>query len=521
MFKLLIADDEQLERDALHFIILKSIDSISNIEEAVNGREAIDKAWKMKPDIIILDINMPGINGIEAAWKIRENHETASIIFLTAFHQFDYAHEAIKVGADDYIVKPSSEKRIIEVMEKVTSRLMKRLEEKQKRENMESRLDRITDFISSEFIYYLATRNLKEEKFRNYLTLLDLNFHKGRSVIMKLKYNSYPIQTSQEYQKQILKKRCLRLLQAQLKQHALFCSFNMDLNNLLILIFSDRYSRALESEETLSGIIQAISEKIKAELNIEVMIGFGPLFDSAEQANQSFSEAKKRLSETTDDLTLPSPEKEIPIELEIDMEQAINGVDKNKLEEQFIKLEEWIHSSPASFEDKKRIIMDLSVILRHSAALHFPKGECRINEAAIEESESVTGLLTALKEELNDLIDRVTALFAGENIPVIKKACNYINENFRDEISLEDTAAYCNLSTFYFSKIFKEHKKKNFINYLTEIRINEAKRLLKETDLTMKEISGRIGYQDPNYFTRVFKRVENCSPRYFRSNKML
>ena len=107
MFKLLIADDEQLERDALHFIILKSIDSISNIEEAVNGREAIDKAWKMKPDIIILDINMPGINGIEAAWKIRENHETASIIFLTAvfFHQFDYAHEAIKVGADDYIVK--------------------------------------------------------------------------------------------------------------------------------------------------------------------------------------------------------------------------------------------------------------------------------------------------------------------------------------------------------------------------------------------------------------------------------
>ena len=109
MFKLLIADDEQLEREALRFIISKSIDSIIDIEEAVNGREAIAKVQASHPDIIILDINMPGINGIEAAWKIREKDKSVCIIFLTAFHQFDYAHEAIKVGVEDYIVKPSSE----------------------------------------------------------------------------------------------------------------------------------------------------------------------------------------------------------------------------------------------------------------------------------------------------------------------------------------------------------------------------------------------------------------------------
>ncbi|MBB6481244.1 response regulator transcription factor [Spirochaeta isovalerica] len=521
MFKLLIADDEQLEREALRFIISKSIDSINHFEEAVNGREAIDKARTTKPDIIILDINMPGINGIEAARKIRESDETACIIFLTAFHQFDYAHEAIKVGVEDYIVKPSSEKRIVEVMEKVTSKLMRKIGEKQKREIIESRLDRVTDYLGSEFIYNLATRTLEEEKFENYLTLLDMDFRKGRGMIMKLNYKSYPILTSQEYQKEILKKRCIRLLKAQLRQHDLFCSCNADLNSVLILVYCDRYNGIMESDEILSNRLQSITDNIRDDLNIDIMLGFGSIFESANRAQISFSEAKKSLSEISDKEDLSSSGGSFPIELEMDLEQAVLAVDKGKLDELFVKLEDMVQSSPASFEDKKNSILDLTVILRHSAALQFPEGECRIDTVELGDSLNVLELLKAFKDVLNELISKVAILYASENIPVIKKACQYIEENYYREISLEDTAAYCNLSTFYFSKIFKEHKKKNFITFLTEIRINEAKRLLNQTDLTMKEISGRIGYRDPNYFTRVFKRVEKCSPRHFRNKKML
>lgn len=521
MFKLLIADDEKLERDALRFIISKSIDSITAFEEAVNGREAIDKALTTNPDIIILDINMPGVNGIEAAWSIREANESACIIFLTAFHQFDYAHEAIKVGADDYIVKPSSEKRIIEVMEKITFRLMERKAEKQKRSNLESRLDKISDHVGSEFIYDLATRNLEEGKFRNYLTLLDMDFHKGRGCVMRLIYDSYPIQTSLDYQKQVLKKRCLRLLKSQFEQHDLFCSYNMDLNNSLILIYSDRYNRILESDEALLNVIQSVTGNIKSDLDIDVLLGFGSLFNSGHQATRSFSEAKKGLSERNERTPQSCSDEGFSIELEMDLEQAVVGGDKEKLEELFMELEERIQLSPASFEEKKNRLLDLTVILRHSTAVQFPKRECLVDTEQMAESGSLFELLTAFKDLLNDLLDRIADLYADENIPVIKKACEYIHENYHREINLEDTAAYCNLSTFYFSKIFKEHKKKNFIHYLTEIRISEAKRLLKETEMTMKEISARIGYRDPNYFTRVFKRVENCSPKYFRNNKML
>jgi two-component system response regulator YesN len=521
MFKLLIADDEQLEREALRFIISKSIDSISDIEEAVNGRDAIVKAQSTNPDIIILDINMPGINGIEAAWKIRERDPSVCIVFLTAFHQFDYAHEAIKLGVEDYIVKPSSEQRIIEVIEKATARLLEKKVTRQKRENLELKLDKATDYLSSEFIYNLAKGHMAEDKFRNYLTLLDIELHKGRGMIMKIDYKSYPILTSSEYQKQILKKRCFRLIMGHLKQHDLYCATNLDLNNALILIFSDRQNETIESETVMRDTLESLSAVIRENLNIDVILGVGPLFDRAPDACSSFTGAKNNISRTVDRTDLSAPEERFPVALEMDLEQAVLGVEKEQLERQFQKLEEWVHSSPGSFEKKKQRMIDLSVILRHSASIQFPEGDLRINSADLSDSATEMELLTAFRMLLTEFMDRIAVLYARENIPMVKKACDYIAANYHRDITLEETADYCNLSTFYFSKIFKKHKKKNFITYLTELRIEEAKRLLQETDLTMKEISARIGYRDPNYFTRVFKRVENSSPRDFRNKKVL
>ena len=438
---------------------------------------------------------MPGINGIEAAWKIREKDKSVCIIFLTAFHQFDYAHEAIKVGVEDYIVKPSSEKRIIEVMEKVTSKLITEKTARLERENIELRLDKATDYLSSEFIYNLATRNMNEEKFRNYLTLLNMDYHIGRGLVLNINFDSYPIIVNSDYQKYILKKRGLRLIKDILKQQEIFCSFNMDLNNIFILIYSNEQNDNIESNVALSQILQSICEKIKENLNIDVLFGIGSLFDKVETAVQSFTEAKQSFSEikeTSDDL---------PLELEMNLEEAIIGADKEKIEELFLKAEQWIQISLLTFEKKKSTIRDLAAILRHAASTQFPDGNCSVNVNDISDADSVSELMTAFKVLLNELLEMIIFLFAQENIPAIKKACQFILNNYHRELSLEETAGYCNLSTFYFSKIFKEQKKQNFISYLTEIRINEAKKLLKEANLSMKEISDKIGYKDPNYFT--------------------
>ena len=111
MYTLLIADDEGLEREALRYIIQRGNERIDRIIEAANGREAVESARSQEPDIAILDIKMPGTNGVEAARKIKEFLPSCRIIFLTAFDTFDYAREALRLGAEDFLVKPVEDDR--------------------------------------------------------------------------------------------------------------------------------------------------------------------------------------------------------------------------------------------------------------------------------------------------------------------------------------------------------------------------------------------------------------------------
>lgn len=519
MFKILIADDEQIEREALRYIISRSIEEIRDIEEAVNGREAISKVQASKPDIVILDINMPGINGIEAAWKIREKDPDVVIIFLTAFHQFDYAHEAIKVGVEDYIIKPSSEAKIIEVIEKVISKLDKRKKTIVEREDIELRLDRATDYLESEFIYNLATRYINEDKFSNYLTLLNIEFHEGRGLIMKIDYNSYPIDISLDYQKRILRQKCSRIVSHILLQNGIKSSSNIEHSSVYLFLYTREQNRVFEDDHNIDKILVEVVEEIKKNINVDVVIGLGGVFTGSEGSILSFSEAKTAMSrlkqwnihnDITDDL---------PIELEINMEQAIINGDREKIEQFFIPLERWLQLSSGSISEKVKRITSLISVFIFAANKQFPEGEHLFYTEDISHAVTVSELTTSLKLLINQITESIKQLNSQESSPAIRKACEYIRENYHKNITLEETASYCNLSSFYFSKVFKSETNENFINYLTNIRVEKSKELLRDTQLSVKEITMKIGYNDPNYFTRVFKKIESYSPTDYRNRR--
>ena len=101
----------------------------------------------------------------------------------------------------------------------------------------------------------------------------------------------------------------------------------------------------------------------------------------------------------------------------------------------------------------------------------------------------------------------------------VDKAKEYINENYAKDISLDDVSREVDISPYYFSKVFKEETGENFIEYLTNIRIEKAKELLTETELSMKEICGSIGYSDPNYFSRTFKKNTGVTPTEYKEGK--
>ncbi len=526
MYKILIVDDEELERNALRAIINIGIDSIIELEEAVNGRQAIVKSRSFNPDIIFLDIKMPGINGIEAARVIRETDSGVLIVFLTAFNQFDYAHEAIQIGVNDFIIKPASENRVLKVISKLITKIDNRRSDLDQKENNKLKLSRATVYLENEFIYNLSVRGITEEKFKNYMSILDTDFYSARSGIVKLLFDTYPIHVGSSYQKQVLKKRCTFILKSILKKKGITTFINIDLSNIYFLLSLDhKENNNLEPQHIPALILELVSE-IKKIINIEIVIGIGSIFTDPEKALSSFLNAKNNLgrSPKNENNLLHEQGNKIhffPIALEVGMEQAVLIGNRNVVMEIFLQINEWFESSILNFDQKKKYLLELVTVLKHAAAYQFPNGKCLVDDTEIRESAGAVILLSSINIFLNDLLEQIHKIQEIENNPAIEKACKFIDINYKNDITLEETASHCRLSSFYFSKLFKKRKKLTFIDYLTNRRIEEADKLLLETSLSIKEISREVGYNDPNYFTRVFKKVHSSSPTSFRSNKML
>ena len=515
MYKVLIADDEQLERDALKAIINKNIDSIIEIKEAFNGREAVAMARSFSPDIIFLDIKMPGLNGIEAAKMIRETDSEVLIVFLTAFNQFEYAREAIQIKVEDFIIKPSPENQILETIKKLIKKTDILKEERNSRKNNEIKLSRVTGYLENEFIYNLSVRGIPEDKFYDYLSILDIKFSAGRGGIIKILYDTYPIEVETEYQKKVLRKRCIYIFRSVFGSAGMTAYFNTDLSSIYFLLTEKTAEdkSVISNDRRIYELTGTAVEEIQKTLNLQVVSGIGSLFNTPGTALNSFIEARN----STD--TGSVYKDEFPVSLEIEMEQAILGNDRENTRKLFNSISEWFETSMLGFDGKKKFIIELAAVLKHAYIYQSPDGLCPVKDNEVYEASDSSTLLSSLNIFLNNLLVQITKDQGSGNAPVIDKAVKYIEENYSRDITLEEVASYCSLSSFYFSKLFRKKKKINFIDYLTELRIKKAGKLLTGTNLSIKEISNTVGYSDPNYFTRVFKRSKSISPSLYRTRK--
>ena len=511
MYRILIADDERLEREALKFILNKGLDYPIEIQEAVNGREAIVKSRSFRPDIVFMDIKMPGIDGIEASGSIREALPGVELIFLTAFNKFEYAREAIHLGASEYLVKPSSESRVLETTERVIRKVEQAKKEMDSRKNNELKLSRAAEYLENEFVYTAAMRGMTESKFMDYIAILDLTFKAGRGGVMKLFYDSYPLQVEGGYQKAILKKRCALILKKRCARAGIQVLTNNELAVIyfLLVIPEETDYDGLDYDEILSDT----AVRIKEDLSIDVHIGTGDIFTEPRHCLESFSTAGR--SEHGQENTSG-----FPMDLEMAMEKAVMKVDRAEVDRVFGRIRDWFYVSKTPREDRMQFILELATVLKHSAAFQTPSGIISGVTPKLRATDPPDRLISSFKLFLNALLSELEHIREIENDPAVEQGCRYIEENYSKDISLEDAAEYCGLSSFYFSRLFKKKKKITFIDYLTKCRIEEARRLLAAGELSIKEISSRTGYSDPNYFTRVFKRVEGLSPSAYRSRKI-
>lgn len=530
MYKVMIADDEGIVIEALKFIIEKNFGDECIIESAKTGRSVIELAENFRPDIAFMDIQMPGINGIEAMKEIRKTNKNIIFIILSAFDKFDYAKEAINIDVLEYINKPIEQSKIVEVLTKA----MKTVDsEKDKRSNdlkTKEKLEIVVPFIENGFIYsVLFQQNFKSEM-ENYKQMLEIEETTGFMMVVECGESGSNGQITNQIGSGVKLQQLYPELRRIIKEYFPVSAVGSIMSNkVIVLVPRERF---LEDEE-YDGRIELIENarkmvrELRKDLDVYVRAGIGELCEM-ENLEESYKEALKSLEYATGSVVhamdLPIKvqyEEDYPIDIENKLFERIEEGNINESRIEARKFFDWmINNYPDSPEDIR--LKALEMVLWAEKIAYKSGGLTYRFSSRHDYLESINSMngFDELKAWFMDKISEATRNIGEKkqesSMSVVEKAKEYILQNYSKDISLDDVSKKVNISPYYFSKLFKDEAGTNFIDYITEIRIAKAKELIDAKELTMKEICMAVGYTDPNYFSRKFKKSVGVTPTEYK-----
>ncbi len=515
MYKLLIVDDEAIERDALNYIISRSDLAIDEIDEASNGQEAISKAAIFEPDIVIMDIRMPGIDGIESSKIIKKIKANTKIILLTAFDEFNHAHEAIKLGVEAFVVKPASNERILEVLKEAMIALEEEKKQQDKQATIEGKLKQVTKYLETEFLTSVIAGDLSQNQLQEYVDFMNIEGTFGFGFVIMMRFNQEKVFSN--LQQQMIKKRIYEKVDLQMNRlgRQYFITQVRDL--IYILSLGDDKLVAYSYQDKVKDSIVTIAEEELESNNVYLDMGIGDVKERIEDMWQSFSKAKSQFQRKDVDernaLSKDMFKKFIICIVECDEEHFGNRFEAayslvtdgiTDIEKYKLKLYEFL------LLFNQAIYEEVQVTLKSSDELYKD----------LSTVHSMTEGKEVIKDYCYQVFDAVKQQKSDKTLVIMDKLITYINNHSNENITLEQLSKMSGFSIFYLSKVFKKHVDMNFSDYLSFVRIRVAKRLLKNPSKSIKEISMEVGYIDPNYFARVFRKYVHMTPTEYRNKNL-
>jgi two-component system response regulator YesN len=517
MAHILIVDDEMVERQAMRVILTKAFPSIQKLGEASNGPEAIAYVKNCSPELVLMDIKMPGMDGLQAIQEIKKLNEQTKFIMVSAFDTFDYAQKAIREGVKDYIVKPSKKQEIIQTISRVLQDMEKEKAKQKAEEDIHTKYHRAISQMQTDWVASLLLNYIKHESF--YLESFSYGDYQYFSALVLY---VGPADDDHEFLPED-RKKLYHELEAILKGACPAAIGPLMSGHIPVLLpFHE-----LHQEDTIQSRVIAISRNILKEVDKitpkwKIRIGIGPPVEDVSQFADSYQKALLALEETTENvrslyyhpsiLTKRSETKLDEYEhllLEVLQFGNVNAFDRI-FYHYFTELSAFFGQS---LENITRRLDEFRIIINRF--LKEWQFDLLLPEHAFH-SETLVQLREHAGSSLFTLVQHNHKWHAEKEKSTIFKAKDWIDAHFCEEVTLDEAAAKVQLSPYYFSKLFKESLGQTFIDYLTQKRIELSKNLLISTEKTFKEICFEVGYHDPNYFSRVFKKITGLTPSEFR-----
>lgn len=441
MMKILLADDEKYDRETVKHIIKENFLEELEIYEAKNGREAIELSESIRPDIIIIDIKMPGIDGIQALKEIGTSLPNVYSIILTAYDYFDFALEAVKINVKEYLLKPFTKEEIVEKIS-VGIELVKKEHNKRKSEiENKEKINTLLPVLENQLSDLIINDKLSGVDYDMYLQCLNMNFINSYAMVIDIK-DKYAYKDISRREREKIKMRIGEYIKEYVnRKHK--CIGNYVFYEELTYFIQIENEDNNDFKNLEIDLAFNLRREIKKKFNVSIRAGLGEIYDSVEQVVESYRQATKCLVYNSDNINII----------------YIGDINDKVIKDNFLS-------------DK------------------FVNNEIKSNK-----SKNVNKIKIRLFENVK----------------------NFIKENIETELELERVASNFGLSVYYFSRTFKEVIGTNYSDYINKYRVDMAKELLSNGEMNVKEVCYKVGYNDPNYFSKVFKKYEGVSPVNFKA----
>ena len=531
MYRIMLADDEGIVTDSLKIIIEKRYGEDCEIQTAKTGRSVIELSESFRPDIAFMDIQMPGINGIEAMKEIRRTNPDIIFIVMSAYDKFDYAKEALNLGALDYLNKPFTREMITDVLDRAMKKVDAEREKRSANLMIKEKMETVVPFIETGFIYSVIFQDSWKENCEKYRELLSLTeeygYMAGREsgderegarltntvgtgIRLQSHYNKIR-ETLKEY------KRCIV---GPLMASSIVCYFPI---NKPEIDYNERVAM-IEQGRSLVG-------RLRDLCNAEFRIGIGSVGTLLE-ADGSYHEALDSLRLSGQSVAhvkdLPVGcryDEDYPIDIEKRLFAAVDEGRRNDARLEAENFFEWLRTQYSAHPVNVRLkVIEFVLFAEYRAyrtggmTYHFTSREDYLPFVCNTEDPEQLGKWFV--ERIAEAAGNIDTKQDEKSDDLISFVKNKINERYMTyDISLELLSRESDVSSYYLSRLFREETGETFMEYLTNLRINKAKELINGTDRTMKDICQAVGYSDPNYFSRMFKKNVGLTPTEYREKK--
>lgn len=540
MFSVMIVDDSPMTREWLEIEIDWGKLGYDLVCSGKDGIDALHKLNQYHIDLVISDISMPKMDGIELFNSIKEYNLSSIVIFLSEPDDLPHVKQGLLLGAYDYVLKPIDKDNLIAILKKLYDSLMKKKMEQEKEMKLKERLEQNLSLSREKILYdILRGKEFPFKAFDEIIREYGIKLFKGMVQVGIIEVGNFDARSRELIKSrgfEELMEKVQGIISKVLEQYeSLGCNtIEMDIGVISVILQSESKKEVSDFEEMTADFFEKVLKEIKEYANIRATIGIGGVYPKLEDISLSYMGAKAALRHKyilggnrvihisqsdyneKQNLLYPAEREKLLVEY------IMSGDDKA------VKLAENIFDDIAiGTEDNLKRIAFAANQLAFNVSNFIDMQYGFINK--LYDSNKFNNVDFSgfdSKEQIKDFfINFVTSLLnvvreykPAQSNSLIKKACDYVLEHIEKEITLMTIADNLNISKNYFCSLFKQETGYNFLEYVTKVKMEWAKTLLKGGSYKTYEVSEMLGYREASYFSRLFRKYTKLSPAEYKKS---